>query len=94
MVVSSVINTEKILFDSDYHLVDWLGHVGSDLFKAMTVFVISGTIVTIAAFWGITVPIIAGYLLLVGVDVFISSEWKQFELEDKIVTELKGVISE
>lgn len=93
MVVSGVINTEKLIFDSDYYLVDWFGHVGSDLFKAMMVFGVSNLALSIVLGFELAVPVVALALVWVGVDLAISYLWNdEFDIENKIVKELNDAV--
>ncbi|MFV0575264.1 MAG: PAAR domain-containing protein, partial [Vibrio sp.] len=93
-VVSAAINTNELIFNDDYHLVDWCGHVGSDLFKAMAVLAMSAVGVAIAGALSITVPVLAGSLLWVGIDIYISSIWDKFKIEDYITDSLKEAVNE
>lgn len=93
MVVSGVINTEKLVFDSDYHLVDWFGHVGSDLFKAMTVLTVTTLAVKLAVIFELSMPILVGYLLWITVDFIISDQWKDMKVDQKLINILEENIS-
>ncbi|MDE1241205.1 MULTISPECIES: hypothetical protein [Vibrio] len=37
IIISAGINTNELVLNDDYHLVDLFGHVGNDISKAMTV---------------------------------------------------------
>jgi len=90
LIVSAAINTNELVFNDDYHLVDWFGNVGSDLFKAMAVLVSSTYLLSLTVALGITMPILAGVLLWVGVDWVIGELWESFKVEDQIVNGLKS----
>lgn len=90
MIISAGINTNELVFNDDYHLVDWFGHVGSDFFKAMTVLSTSAYVVSLTVGLGIALPILAGVVLWVGVDWAINEIWGSFKIEDAIVEGLKN----
>ncbi len=90
MIISAGINTNELVFNDDYHLVDWFGHVGSDFFKAMTVLSTSAYVVSLTVGLGIALPILAGVVLWVGVDWAINEIWESFKIEDAIVEGLKN----
>ncbi|EJB8453326.1 PAAR domain-containing protein [Vibrio parahaemolyticus] len=92
LIISAAINTNELVFNDDYHLVDWCGSMGSDLFKLLAVgAVIRGGIYLIVAL-EVTVPILVGGLVWVGVDVVISDVWDEYNIEDYIVNSLKEVV--
>lgn len=90
LIVSAVINTNELVFNDDYDLVDWCGSMGSDLFKSMTVLAVSALAVSLTVAMGISMPIVAGVLVWVGIEMLIGSIWDEFEVEDAIVNELKN----
>lgn len=89
LIVSATINTNELVFNDDYHLVDWCGSMGSDLFKAMSVLALSSLAVALTVAMGISMPIIAGALVWVGIELFVDSMWDEFKVEDSIVDGLK-----
>jgi hypothetical protein len=89
LIVSATINTNELVFNDDYHLVDWCGSMGSDLFKAMSVLALSSLAVALTVAMGISMPIIAGVLVWVGIELFVDSMWGEFKVEDSIVNGLK-----
>lgn len=78
------------MFNNDYDLVDWYGSMGSDLFKSMTVLAVSTLAVSLTVAMGISMPIVAGVLVWVGIEMLIGSIWDEFEVEDAIVNGLKN----
>ena len=93
LIISAAINTDELIFNDDYHLVDWCGSMGSDLFKAMSVFALSSLAVSLSVAMGISVPILAGVLLWMGIEQLVDSIWDEFKVEDTIVTGLKNATS-
>lgn len=90
LIISAVINTNDLVFDDDYHLVDWFGHMGSDLFKAMVVLGVSALLAAALVMVGATVPIVVGVLLWIGVDQGVGMLWDIFKVEDNIVDGFKN----
>ncbi|ENM6413344.1 hypothetical protein AB8I26_002935 [Vibrio parahaemolyticus] len=89
-IVSAVISTNELVFNNDYDLVDWCRSMGSDLFKSMTVLAVSTLAVSLTVAMGISMPIVAGVLVWVGIEMLIGSIWDEFEVEDAIVNGLKN----
>lgn len=90
VIISAGINTNELVFNDDYHLVDWFGHVGSDLFKAMVVLAVSGYVVSLAVALGIAMPIVVSVCLWVGIDWSIEQFWIRFEIEKTLLDKLKN----
>lgn len=89
--VSAGIATTELVFNNDYHLVDWFGHVGSDMFKALVQY---GT--GEAILWGVTT--ISGYILIGAIAVaitYVAIEWAwgEYQITDTIVKELEHVVA-
>ena len=88
-IISATINTNELVFNDDYHLVDWCGSMGSDLFKAMSVLALSSRVVVFTVAFGISMPLIAGVLVWVGIELFVDWMWDKFEVKSTIVNRLK-----
>lgn len=89
-VVSASIATSDLVFKSDYHLVDWFGNVGSDMFKLL-VQVGAGE----AALW--VVAAVSGHVFIGAVAVavtYLAIEyvWGEQKISQRIVSELEDVI--
>lgn len=91
IIVSASINTNELVFNDDYHLVDWFGEMGSDIFKALAVWGVSE--IALALLSEAAIPIVVGFLIYVIVDRFIDLLWNGFQVEDKIVGALEEKIN-
>ncbi len=90
--MSASIATTNLVFSDDYHLVDWAGNVGSDMFKALVQFGAGE-----AALIGVTFigePIIIGALVVVAVYGLIEWSWGKYKISNHIIEALEYVISE
>ncbi|EHP3974737.1 hypothetical protein KO763_004605 [Vibrio parahaemolyticus] len=94
LIVSATINTNELVFNDDYHLVDWCGSMGSDLFKAMTSLTASAGIVSLFVLFGLSVPIVASFLIFLLVDSAIGYFWDEFKIEDDLIAEMKELIND
>ena len=91
LIISATINTNELVFNDDYHLVDWCGAMGSDLFKLLAVGAGIGGLVYLAVALGVTMPMFIGAMIWVGVDVIVSNLWDEYRIEDYIINSLKEV---
>ncbi|EHH1079121.1 PAAR domain-containing protein [Vibrio parahaemolyticus] len=91
LIVSATINTNELVFNDDYHLVDWCGSMGSDLFKLLAEGAVVGGIVYLTVAFGVAMPILVGAMIWVGVDIIISKYWDEHKVEDNIINSLKEV---
>ncbi len=89
-VVSAAIATTDLVFKDDYHLVDWFGNVGSDMFKALLQFGAGEALLFIVLYLGGT--ILVGLLFVVAAYVTIEWLWGNYKVNDDIVKELKSVV--
>lgn len=91
-VISAAINTNELVFNDDFHLVDWFGNVGTDMFKGMLAI---GTGEAILLTMGLTggAAILIGALLVVGVSIAIEFVFEEWNVSDKIVSGLKNATS-
>lgn len=89
-VVSASIATSDLAFKDDYHLVDWFGNVGADMFKALIQFGIGEAALFAAA-------TLTGSLLIAGVVcalayLAIEFMWGKYDISNSIVTELENAV--
>ena len=91
-IISATINTNELVFNDDYHLVDWFGNVGTDMFKGM-VAIGAGEAVLLAL--GLTggAAIVGGVLAVVAVSVINVFVFKEWEVSEKVVSGLRNGIS-
>ena len=91
-IISATINTNELVFNDDYHLVDWFGNVGTDMFKGM-VAIGAGEAALLAL--GLTggAAIVGGVLAVVAVSVIIEFVFKEWEVSEKVVSGLKNAIN-
>lgn len=92
LIISATINTNELVFNDDYHLVDWCGSMGSDLLKLLSVGAVIGAAVSLTVAFGVSVPLFVGALIWVGVDIIVSNIWDDYDVEERIVDSLKGVV--
>lgn len=88
-VVSASIATSDLVFKDDYHLVDWFGNVGSDMFKALVQYGVGEAMLFSAAY--ASAPILAGAIFVVIAYLGIEYLWGEYRVRDSIVEELKSV---
>ncbi len=89
-VVSASIATSDLVFKDDYHLVDWFGNVGSDMFKFMLQTAVGeASLFAVAALGG---TVLVGALACVAAYVIIEWAWGEFKISNTIVRELENVI--
>ena len=91
LIVSATINTNELVFNDDYHLVDWCGSMGSDLFKLLVEGAVVSGIVYLTIAFGVAMPILVGAMIWVGVDIIVSNYWDKNKVEDHIINSLKEV---
>ncbi|WP_146489703.1 hypothetical protein [Vibrio sp. T20] len=91
-VVSASIATSDLVFKDDYHLVDWFGNVGSDMFKALVQFGAGEAALFIMA--AASGSIILGALAVVGAYLLVEWLWGEYELSTTIVSELENAIQD
>jgi hypothetical protein len=87
-VVSASIATTDLVFKDDYHLVDWFGNVGADMFKALVQFGAGEAVLLLAA--SANLPILAGAALVFAAYVGIEAVWGLLKISNKIVEELES----
>ncbi|MDF4652532.1 hypothetical protein P3502_25165, partial [Vibrio parahaemolyticus] len=89
LIISATINTNELMFNDDYHLVDWCGSMGSDLFKLLATGAVVGGIICLTVALGVAIPMVVGAMVWVGVDVIISNIWDENKIEENIINGLK-----
>ncbi|EGR3216954.1 hypothetical protein DLI07_14995 [Vibrio parahaemolyticus] len=86
-VVSASIATSDLVFKDDYHLVDWFGNVGSDMFKALVQFGAGEALLILAA--SANAPILVGAALVFAVYVGIEVLWGQLKISNELTEVLE-----
>lgn len=90
-VVSASLATSDLVFKDDYHLVNWFGNVGSDMFKALVQFGAGEAALWVAASY--SAPILIGAIACVAVYTLIEMAWSDLKISDHLVETLENVIS-
>lgn len=88
-VVSASIATTDLVFKDDYHLTDWFGNVGSDMFKALVQFGAGEAALWVAATY--SAPILIGAIACVGVYVLVELVWDDLKISNHLVEVLENV---
>ena len=88
-IISAMINTNDLVFDDDYYLVDWFGNVGTDMFKALTAFGVGEAILLLLGVKGI----VLGVLIVVLVSIAIDNIFDEHNVSDKVIRGLKNAIN-
>ena len=89
-VVSASIATSDLGFKDDYHLVDWFGNVGSDMFKFMLQSEVGEAALFAAAFLG--QPISIGAIAVTATYLLIEWAWGEYKISQTIVERLESAI--
>ncbi|EGR1566073.1 hypothetical protein ABVF67_000522 [Vibrio parahaemolyticus] len=89
-VVSASIATSDLVFKYDYHLVDWFGNVGSDMFKFMLQSAVGEAALFAAAVLG--QPIIIGAIAVTATYLLIEWAWGEYKISQTIVERLESAI--
>lgn len=89
-VVSASIATSDLVFKSDYHLVDWFGNVGTDMFKFLVQMGTGEAMLWIAASY--SAPVLAGAVFIAIAYVGIEYLWGEYKISSLIVRELEHAI--
>jgi hypothetical protein len=88
-IISATINTNELVFNDDYHLVDWFGNVGTDMFKGI-VAIGAGEAVLLAIGASGFGAVVFGALVVVGISVLIDLAFEKWNVSEKIISELKN----
>lgn len=90
-IISATINTNELIFNDDYHLVDWFGNVGTDMFKGMIAIGVGEAALLALGLTG-GAAIVGGVLAIVAVSVIIELVFEEWKVSDKVVSGLKNAI--
>ncbi|MGF1907807.1 hypothetical protein L4C41_22285 [Aliivibrio salmonicida] len=90
-VVSAAIATTELVFNDDYHLVDWFGNVGADMFKALLQFGAGEAVLLIVLSFGGT--IVFGLIAVAVIYGTIEWFWEEYKVNDEVVKGLESVIN-
>ncbi|XAW87861.1 hypothetical protein ABDK09_07025 [Vibrio sp. CDRSL-10 TSBA] len=89
-IVSASIATTDLIFKDDYHLVDWFGNVGADMFKALLQYGAGeAMLLTVIATTG---SIIAAGAAVAFTYLIIEWTWSEVHVNQNVVKALKDVI--
>jgi hypothetical protein len=91
-IISATINTNELVFNDDYHLVDWFGNVGTDMFKGM-IAIGAGEAALLALGLSGGAAIIVGVAVVVLVSIAIDMIFKEWEVSDRVVSGLNNAIN-
>lgn len=91
-VISASIATANLYFEDDYHLVDWFGNVGADMFKALIQFG-AGEAVLFGAL-GLGASVITGTVLLVVAYLVVEWAWNEYKVSEKVVRGLEYAVED
>lgn len=87
-IISATINTNELVFNDDYHLVDWFGNVGTDMFKGILAIAAGEAfLLAIGVSGG---AILLGVLAVVGASYAIDKIFEEWHVSEKVVSELKN----
>ncbi|MGY5539305.1 hypothetical protein [Vibrio brasiliensis] len=87
--VSASIATSDLVFKDDYHLVNWFGNVGADMFKFMLQTAIGEVVLFATA--AIGSPVLAGAFFVTVTYVFIEWAWGEYTISNEIIRMLEDV---
>lgn len=88
-IISATINTNELVFNDDYHLVDWFGNVGTDMFKGM-VAIGAGEALLLGLGVSGAGAIILGAIVVVGISILIENIFDDWKVSEKVVSGLKN----
>ncbi|MGL5393075.1 MAG: hypothetical protein ACRDA8_17140, partial [Shewanella sp.] len=91
-IISATINTNELVFNDDYHLVDWFGNVGTDMFKAILAIGVGEAALLALGLTGGT-AIIIGAAIVVLASLAVDYLFGQWDVSEKVVAELKNALS-
>lgn len=87
-VISAGINTNELIFNDQFYLVDWFGNVGADMFKALIQFGAGEAVLLLAGTLG--APILVGTVLVIMAYVAIDLAFEKWEVSEKVVGALNS----
>lgn len=88
-VISASINTNDLIFKDDYHMVDWFGNVGVDMFKALVSFGAGELAILVLAGTFGGMAILAGVVIAIAVSVVIDIAFGEWKVSEQVVGGLK-----
>lgn len=91
-VISAGINTNELIFNDQFYLVDWFGNVGADMFKALIQFGAGEAVLLLAGTLG--APILVGTVLVIMAYVAIDLAFEKWEVSEKVVGALNSATTE
>ncbi|TMX31790.1 hypothetical protein DA100_18855 [Vibrio sp. Hep-1b-8] len=89
-VVSASIATSDLVFKDDYHLVNWFGNVGSDMFKALLQYGVGEA--ALFAVVTMTGSLLAGGVMCAFAYLAIEFVWGKYNISKSIVAELENTV--
>jgi hypothetical protein len=89
-VVSASIATSDLVFKDDYHLVNWFGNVGADMFKALLQYG-AGEAALFAAV-AMTGSLLVGGVVCAFAYLAIEFMWGKYNISNSIVMELENAV--
>lgn len=89
-VVSASLATSDLVFKDDYHLVNWFGNVGSDMFKALVQFG-AGEAALLVALATTGSILIAGALVVFSY-MLIEWAWSELKISERVLEAMEYVI--
>ena len=89
-VISAAINTNDLVFKDDYHLVDWFGNVGVDMFKALVSFGAGELAILVAVALSGGIPILVGVFIAIGFSVVIDIAFTEWKVSEQVVEGMKS----
>ncbi len=92
-IISATINTNELVFNDDYHLVDWFGNVGADMFQAMASMAAGEVVLLgVGALLG-GASVLFGAFIFVAVSIVVGWAFEEWNVSEKVVSELKNAIN-
>jgi hypothetical protein len=85
-IISAAIHSKDLILDTEYLLVDWLGNVGSDLFKAL-LSAIAAELVLLAL---PTLPFVFTAIVVVSTFVAVGMLYDHLKINEFILSTIKG----
>lgn len=91
-IISVTINTNELIFNDDFHLVDWFGNVGTDMFKGM-VAIGAGEAVLLAMGMTGGAAIIVSAIVVVAVSIAVDMIFEEWKISDRVISGLNNAIN-
>ncbi|RKJ83437.1 hypothetical protein D6R50_24725 [Aeromonas veronii] len=90
--ISVAINTNDLIFNDNFHLVNWFGNVGTDMFKGMLAIGAGEAVLLAMGLTGGT-AIVVGAIVVVAVSVAIDMVFKEWKVSDRVISGLENAIN-